>query len=134
MSLFYLSVLLPQWTFNSVMMSLLYEYLDDNTSVKSFVQNGFIITKSKYNNNFIVTDLETGIARDINTVNNFCGAYKEWYPIRTISIMGNWLLWWQESNPWDLGDEIFAWDGRGRVFLKSFLLKILVLLGLEVCQ
>ncbi|MDD3753230.1 MAG: NosD domain-containing protein [Methanobacterium sp.] len=106
--------------FSSVMMSLLYEYLDDNTSVESFVQNGFIITKSKYNNNnFIVIDLETGIARDINTVNNFCGAYKDWYPIRTISIIGNWLLYWQTSNPWDLGDKIFAWDGKGRVFLTS---------------
>ncbi|WP_048080198.1 right-handed parallel beta-helix repeat-containing protein [Methanobacterium arcticum] len=107
--------------FSSVMMSLLYAYMNNNTSVETFIQGGFIIMKSKYNNdNFIVIDPETGIVRDINTVNNFCGgAYEEWNCIKTISVVGNKLYTWQTSNPWDLGTTIFAWNGLGRVFLTS---------------
>lgn len=49
-------------------------YLDNNTSVESFVQNGFLITKIVGNNHyFLLTDLETGLVRDV--LHNVYGVY-----------------------------------------------------------
>ena len=69
-------------TYNSVMTNLINDYLNNMTSVEVSIQNGYIIEES--GNDFIVIDPETGICRDINTVNNLCGAWED--------IM--WERWW----------------------------------------
>ena len=61
------------YTFSSVTMELLYMCLNHDTCVDTFKQDGFIILKSIFNDNFVVIDLETGIVRDIDAVNNFYG-------------------------------------------------------------
>ena len=111
-------------TFSSVTMDLLNIYLNNNTYLEDFEENGFIIEKSIFNNNeFLVLDPETGIVRDVDTVNNFYGgSYKTrdvWVCIKVISVMGNLLPVGEESNPWDLGSYNFIWDGMGDVFLTS---------------
>jgi hypothetical protein len=83
-----------------------------------------------------VFDLETGMVRDIDTVNNCYGGIYEFggrttdfgkiyffkQPVkmlRSITIIGFKLLAWQVSNPWDLGTKDFTWDGTGRVYLSG---------------
>ncbi len=116
------------YTFSSVTMELLYMCLNHDTCVDTFKQDGFIILKSIFNDNFVVIDLETGIVRDIDTVNNFNGGIWGFGPfffkestkcIRIITIIGHKLFYWQTSNPWDLGTKDFTWDGKGRVFISS---------------
>lgn len=123
-------------TFSSVTMLLLYEYLNDNTYVDTFQENGFLIIKSIFNDNFVVIDLETGIVRDIDTVNNCYGGIYEFgglttdfgkiyffkQPVnmlRSITIIGFKLYHWQVSNPWDLGISQFRWNGMGRVYISG---------------
>jgi hypothetical protein len=60
---------------NSVTLDLLNQYLINSTSLECLTQNGYIIVKANNNENFLVIDLETGIIRDINTINGYYGAY-----------------------------------------------------------
>ena len=122
-------------TFSSVTMLLLYEYFNDNTYVDTFEENGFIIIKSIFNDNFVVIDLETGIVRDIDTVNNCYGGIYEFggrttdfgkiyffkQPVKMlywITAIGFKAFVWQVPNPWDLGTAPFIWDGKGRVYIS----------------
>jgi hypothetical protein len=76
------------------------------------------------NYDYIVIDLESGIARDINTINNFCGstATYEIIPIFGFSLTGTphigYPIDWF-GNPWDLGTKTFYWDGSGKILLAS---------------
>jgi len=61
---------------NSVMLNLIYDYYYNNKSLEAFIQNDYLIVKAIGNNdNILAIDLETCIMRDINTVNNYYGAY-----------------------------------------------------------
>jgi len=61
---------------NSVMLDLIYDYYYNNASLESFIQNDYLIIKAIGNDdNILAFDPETGIMRDINTVNGYCGAY-----------------------------------------------------------
>ena len=56
--------------------------ISNSTSLKLFLENGSFIEEN--GNEFIVTELETGILRDINTATNLCGigediAFERWY-------------------------------------------------------
>jgi hypothetical protein len=123
-------------TFSSVTMELIYTYYNYRTYVETFEDNGFVIIKSLMNDNFLVLDPETGIIRDINTVNNFYGGIYEWGGrptgfgegyffkestrcIGTITWMGFKYYWWQVPDPWDLGNYSFVWNGTGRVFISG---------------
>ncbi|CEL25988.1 hypothetical protein MB9_2377 [Methanobacterium formicicum] len=123
-------------TFSSVTMELIYTYYNYRTYVETFEDNGFVIIKSLMNDNFLVLDPETGIIRDINTVNNCyggiyeCGGrttgfgfgyfFKESTQcIGTITWMGFKYYWWQVPDPWDLGNYSFVWNGTGRVFISG---------------
>ena len=111
-------------TFSSVTRDLLNAYLNNSTNLEDFEENGFIIEKSILNDDeFLVLDTETGIVRDIDTVNNFYGgSYKTrdvWVCIKVISIIGNLLYTSEISNPWDLGSTSFVWDGIGDIYLTS---------------
>ncbi|BDZ68395.1 hypothetical protein [Methanobacterium ferruginis] len=116
------------WTFSSVTLELIYTYSNYNTYVENFEENGYIIIKSLMNDNFLVLDPETGIVRDINIVNNFCGGIGDMNFIRLkessrsiccITWMGYLFYNWQVPDPWDLGNVDFQWDGEGRVYLTS---------------
>lgn len=123
-------------TFGSVTMELLYTYYNYNTYVESFEENGFYIIKSLMNDNFLAIDLETGIVRDIDTVNNFYGGLYDWggrptefgkgyfYAEKTqcigcITWMGFRFYHWQVPDPWVLETNYFPWDGSGRVFISG---------------
>jgi hypothetical protein len=105
-------------TFSSVAMDLYYLYLNNNTFVETFVQNGFIIQKSIFSDdNFLVLDLETGIVRDINTVNNLCGIDDVCYGFQLITCGFN-------ENVTEQGEVInlgtfFWWNGIGRIYIAS---------------
>ncbi|MDP3623045.1 MAG: chitobiase/beta-hexosaminidase C-terminal domain-containing protein, partial [Methanobacteriaceae archaeon] len=105
--------------FGSVTMNLFYASLNNNT--ESFLKDNFIIVKSIYDNNdFMVIDLETGIVRDINTVNNFCGAYQGINFIRFIS--GGYSAHVTNRYEMDnLGNFSFFWNGLGRIYITSSL-------------
>jgi hypothetical protein len=83
------------------------------------MQNGFIVLKSNYNDNeFIVIDPETGIVRDINTLNNFYGAYSSVKFIASIS--GGYSNPVNNNHQKDnLGTTSFYWDGLGKVYIAS---------------
>jgi hypothetical protein len=97
----------PRVYVNSVTLDLIGEYLDDNSSVEAFMQNGYIIEKAVgKDDNFIVIDPETGIVRDINTIMGYCGAYcfhdaltKESYELGESEVQGtkhfNWNKFWK---------------------------------------
>lgn len=62
--------------YGSVTLDLIQNYRLDNSSVETFTENGYEIVKNVNNDfEFLVYDPETGICRDINTINNFCGAW-----------------------------------------------------------
>ncbi|NYB26919.1 MAG: hypothetical protein HVN34_06220 [Methanobacteriaceae archaeon] len=61
---------------NSVTLDLIDELIIYNASLEYFIQGGYIIYKAvDRDDNFLVLDLETCIMRDINTINNYYGAY-----------------------------------------------------------
>jgi len=107
--------------YGSVVLDLLYKYYMNSTSVEVFVQNGFIIISSEFNNGmFIVIDLETGIVRDINTINNFCGvnlivdlkAIAHFTPNGPTSIFGHQLVYGPVDLYWDgLADKVYIANG-----------------------
>ncbi|MEN6552338.1 MAG: hypothetical protein ABFC34_05555 [Methanobacterium sp.] len=122
-------------TFSSVPMELYYLYNNYNTYVETFQYNDFIIIKSKFNK-FLVIDLETGIMRDIDTVNKLYGGkyafggrtfdygyfFQPKEPLTTIackSLIGYRLYVWQIGTPWDLGSLTFAWDKQNIVYLSG---------------
>jgi len=97
-------------------------YLFDPESLDISVQNGFIIINSEFNNGmFIVIDLETGIVRDINTINNFCGvnlivdlkAIAHYVmPTAPTSIFGHQLVYGPVNLYWDgLADKVYIANG-----------------------
>lgn len=104
--------------FGSVMQDLLKDYLFYSNSLEVFVQKGFIIEKSIFNdNNFIVMDIETGIVRDIKTVNNFCGAYSNAQRYQPIL-----AYFYRQDHP--VGEMVsnsvrFWWDGTGQVLISN---------------
>jgi hypothetical protein len=122
-------------TFSSVVMELIYLSYNYDTYVEAFEDNGFVIIKSTFND-FMVIDLETGIVRDIDTVNNCYGSKYEFGGrttdygklfffeesttcIRDINWMGYRFYHWQVPDPWDLGDVSFEWNGLGNVYISS---------------
>nr|WP_319373567.1 hypothetical protein [uncultured Methanobacterium sp.] len=77
-------------TFSSVAMELFYLASNYSTHVEAFEYNGFIIIKSTFND-FMVVDFETGIVRDIDTINNcYGGTYAFGGRKRN---MGNYSAW-----------------------------------------
>jgi hypothetical protein len=61
---------------NSVTLDLIDELIIYNASLEYFIHNSYIIYKAvDRDDNLLVLDLETCIMRDINTVNDYCGAY-----------------------------------------------------------
>ncbi|ADZ10529.1 parallel beta-helix repeat [Methanobacterium lacus] len=110
-------------SFNSVTMDLLYRYNNNKNDLESIEEDGFIIVKSISNDNFLVFDSETGMVRDIDTVHNFYGGYYFYKQttnmINYITLIGFKYLYWQISNPWDLGNFQFLWNGTGNVFISS---------------
>jgi len=115
----YLYLSSPNVNFSSVMVDLVNDYLFDPESLDISVQNGFIIISSEFNNGmFIVIDLETGIVRDMNTINNFCGvnlivdlkAIAHFTPNGPTSIFGHQLVY---------GPVNLYWDGLGDVFIAN---------------
>lgn len=117
----YLYLSSPNVNFSSVMVDLVNDYLFDPESLDISVQNGFIIISSEFNNGmFIVIDLETGIVRDINTINNFCGvnlivdlkAIAHFTPNGPTSIFGHQLLYGPVNLYWDgLADKVYIANG-----------------------
>jgi len=105
--------------FDSVAEDIINDYLFNSTSVEVFMQNGFIIEKPVFNNNdIILIDTETGIVRDINTINNYCGAYSnedsstflaEAFD-EQVSKVGETIL---------VGSASFNWDGQEDVYIAS---------------
>ncbi|MCK9150474.1 hypothetical protein MXE27_00785 [Methanobacterium alcaliphilum] len=112
-------------TFSSVMNDMYYASLNNFT--ETFIQNSYIIVKHEFNDNeFIIVDLETGIVRDINTVNNFCGGfkidptkvYKGPIPLSWVSDgYRNWVV--TKGQVDNLGTFWFYWDGLGSVYIAS---------------
>ncbi len=103
--------------FNSVIIDIYYDYLFNKLSIETFAQNEFIIIKSIYNDDyFIVMDAKTGIVRDINVVNNFCGAYNDAQRYLPICIE-----FYEYSDPPD--ERVFVikfwWDGYGQVLIGN---------------
>ena len=80
----------------------------NGTSIEEFEQNGLIIMKAEgSDDNFWVIDPETGIVRDINTINNYCGAYC--FPDLQTELandLGNFLLNHQATLPGDIATGI----------------------------
>jgi len=110
--------------FGSVLVDMLKIYNVNNESLKSFSQDNYLIIKSGNNYNYIVIDLKTGIVRDINTVNNFCGSTItfEVQPIINFIPYGDPSLGFPVSwfgDPWERFTETFGWDGKGKIFLTS---------------
>ncbi len=103
------------------------EYLTNSTSVETFLQNGYIIEKAVgFDDNFIVIDPETGIVRDINIINGFCGVTVPYVNYITRINAGSWVNGFFPDmpisifgNPFGLGDATFFWDGLGRVVIAS---------------
>ena len=60
--------------FGSVTLDLVTNYLSNKSSVDAYTENGYIIIQNVDNDEFLVYDPVTGIIRDINTINNFCGS------------------------------------------------------------
>jgi hypothetical protein len=108
--------------FGSVTTDLINDYLTNNTSVEIFMQNGYIIEKSANNDyEFLVIDPETGIVRDINTINNFCGLSTAPYDNCLECIID--YLGFKDfacnEDPWIFPDFPVYWDGLGSVFIGS---------------
>jgi hypothetical protein len=68
-----------------------------------------------------VIDLETGIVRDINTVNNFCGAWDNFVNVKSLALLApgfdrgvNY-----KGEVVSFNTTMFRWDGLGKVFLVS---------------
>lgn len=102
---------------HSVIIDLIKAYLFNNSSVKTYMQNGYIFEKSELNNdNFIVIDTKTGILRDINTINNFSGTYQQSQILITQGFL-------REDDPIgeivNLGTFNFWWDGYGDILLTN---------------
>jgi hypothetical protein len=107
---------------DSVALYLVKAYLFSSTSVEMFEQNDFIIEKSVLSNdNFIVTDLRTGIVRDINTVNNLCGVWDQSSNVQSIYQVSVGFL--ENDNTVNdvrgVGSATFWWDGIGDVILSN---------------
>ena len=113
--------------YGSVVLDLLYKYYMNSTSVEVFVQNGYIIEKSVgFDDNFIVIDPETGIMRDINIINGFCGVTVPYVNYITMINTGSWVnSFFPDTpvslfgNPFGLGSATFFWNGLGRVVIAS---------------
>lgn len=113
--------------YNSVLMDMITNYMVNNESLKSFLQGNYLIIKAVNNNyNYIVIDMGTGVCRDINTINNFCGSYTLTYdvqPILCFNAYGDPNIGYPTSwygNPWeDRFTATFYWDGQGKIFLTS---------------
>lgn len=122
-------------TFSSVTIEINYLFNNYKMYVETFEYDGFVIVKSIFNS-FIVIDLETGIVRDIDTVNRLYGGLyelggrttefgklyffkKTGKMIGYKTLIGFKLFTWQTSNPWDLGTASFNWDGLGSVFISG---------------
>ena len=108
----------PNGLFSSVLQDMHYDRLFNINSVETFEHENFIILKSIIKDDyFIVIDTETGIVRDINTVNNFCGAYSS-----AKRFLGMISEFYRHDNP--VGESVyfssrFFWDGEGQVFITN---------------
>ncbi len=110
--------------FGSVLVDMLGIYEVNNESLKSYLQDNYLIIKSENNYNYIVIDLKTGIVRDINTISNFCGSTitYEVQPIICFNSYGDPNIGYPVSwfgDPWERFTETFGWDGKGKIFLTS---------------
>ncbi len=110
--------------FGSVIVDMLKIYGVNDESLKSFLQDNYLIIKSGNNYNYMIIDLKTGIVRDINTINNFCGSTItfEVQPIINFIAYGDPNIGFPVSwfgDPWERFTETFAWDGKGKIFLTS---------------
>jgi parallel beta-helix repeat protein len=110
--------------FGSVIVDMLKIYGVNDESLKSFLQDNYLIIKSGNNYNYMVVDLKTGIVRDINTINNFCGSTItfEVQPIINFIAYGDPNIGYPVSwfgDPWERFTETFGWDGKGKIFLTS---------------
>lgn len=109
----------------SVTLTLLNDYLFNSTYVESFIQDGFLITKSSFNDdNFLLIDLETGVVRDINTINNYCGVSYDNGNVRSIACISPGfnrnVNYEGEVVKLGLdGKTIFYWDKKGTVKIAS---------------